>query len=140
MASGLYGALLGAVMFVLTTFAPQPSGAIIVWSLICVQLTWSALTCWRRTGLPFATAAMINGAVVSAGVVAVAFMGQPFPNLAPASWVFFGGGAAIGPVFLLIESRVNEPKWQEWRRQAEHQTLWHILTGRHIPELRKHGN
>ena len=139
MGAALYGGLLGVVMFVLTTFVSQPAAAITFWSLICVQLAWGALTCWNRTGLPFATAAMINGSVVSAGLVVVAVIGQPFPNLAPASWVLFGCGAAIGPSFLVIESRVNQQKWQEWRRQMEHKTLWHVLTGRHIPDLRKNG-
>ena len=139
MASGLYGALLGVAMVVLTKFVPQPAGAIIFWSLICIQLSWGALTCWRRTGLPFASAAMINGSVMSAGLVVLALMGQPFPNLAPTSWVLFGCGAAVGPLFLLIESRVNRDKWREWARNMEHTTPWHILTGRHIPDLRKGG-
>ena len=139
MASGLYGALLGVVMVVLTKVAPQPAGAVIFWSLICIQLAWLAMTCWRRTGLPFVTAAMINGSAVSAGLVVVALIGQPFPNLAPASWVLFGCEAAIGPVFLVIESRVNPEKWQLWARHMEHQTLWHVVAGRHIPDLRKNG-
>jgi hypothetical protein len=139
MASGLYGVLLGIVLYVLTALAPQPAGAIIFWSLICIQLSWGALTCWRRTGLPFASAAMVNGSVMSAGIVILALMGQPFPDLAPASWVLFGCGAAMGPLFLLIESRVNREKWREWARHMEHQTPWHIVTGRHIPNLRKGG-
>lgn len=96
MASGLYGVLFGIVMVGLTKVVPQPMGAIILWSLICLQLAWGALTCWRRTGLPFASAAMLNGSLMSAGVVTLAFMGQPFPNLAPTSWVLFGCGVAIG--------------------------------------------
>jgi hypothetical protein len=76
MASGLYGVLLGIVMVVLTTLAPQPAGAIIFWSLICIQLSWCAVICWRRTDLPFASAAMINGSVMSAGLVVLALMGQ----------------------------------------------------------------
>jgi nucleoside recognition membrane protein YjiH len=139
MASALYGALLGVVWVVLTTFVPQPADAIIFWSLICIQLAWGALICWRRTGLPFATAAMIAGSVVSAGLVVVALIGQPFPNLALASWVLFGCVAAVGPLFLLIESRVNPEKWREWKRHMETTTLWEIVTGRHIPDLRKSG-
>lgn len=119
MASALYGALLGVVWVVVTTFVPQPADAIIFWSLICIQLAWGALICWRRTGLPFATAAMIAGSVVSAGLVVVALIGQPFPNLALASWVLFGCVAAVGPLFLLIESRVNPEKWREWKRHME---------------------
>jgi len=139
MASMQYGALLGVVIVVLTKLAPQPAGAIILWSLFCIQLAWGALICWRRTGLPFATAAMINGSVMSAGLVVLALIGQPFPNLAQASWVLFGCGAAVGPLFLLIESRVNPEKWRDWKRHMETKTVWHILTGRHIPDLRKSG-
>lgn len=139
MASGLYGLLLGAVMMVSTRLAPQPIGSVVFWSLICLQLTWLARICWSRTGLPFATAAMINGSVVSASLVVLALMGQSFPTLAPGSWVLFGFGAAVGPLFLYIESRVNQEKWREWARHMEHKTPWHVLTGRHIPDLRKSG-
>lgn len=125
MALGLYGVLVGGVMFALTTLAPQPAGAITFWGLICVQLLWSARTCWHRTGLPFATAAMVNGSVMSAGLVALALMGQPFPNLAATSWVIFGCGAAVGPLLLLIESRVNQTKWKEWARHMEPDTMAH---------------
>ncbi len=37
MASGLYGVLLGIVMVGLTKLVPQPMGAIIFWSLTCLQ-------------------------------------------------------------------------------------------------------
>jgi hypothetical protein len=76
---------------------------------------------------------------LSADVVTLAFMGQPFPNLAPASWVLSGCGSALGPLFLLIESRVNPERWAEWQRRMEDKTPWDILTGRHIPDLRKSG-
>jgi hypothetical protein len=139
MASGLYGALVGIVMFGLLRFLPQPTGAVIVWSLMCLQLAWGAMTCWRRTGLPFVTAAMINGSVMSLGAVALAFMGQPFPNLAPSSWVLFVCGLAVGILLLGLESRVNRHKWAEWSRFMEHMTPWDIVTCRHIPNLRKGG-
>ncbi len=126
-------------MVVLLRFVSQPAGAIIFWSLICIQLSWGALTCWRRTGLPFAAAAMINGAVMSAALVILALMGQPFANLAPTSWVLVGCEAAVGALFLFIESRVNRDKWTDWARHMEHRTPWHIITGRHIPDLRKGG-
>lgn len=110
-----------------------------MWSFCCIQLAWIGLACWRRTGLPFLTAALINGSVLSAGMVAVAVIGEPYPNLAPATWVLFGCGAAIGPLFLLIESRVNRERWREVGRHMEDKTIWHVLTGRHFPDLRRHG-
>ncbi|MEX2271781.1 MAG: hypothetical protein WD690_09935 [Vicinamibacterales bacterium] len=111
-------------------------GAIILWSFFSIQLSWVALTCWRRTGLPFATAGMACGAVMSMSLVVLAVMGQPFPDLAPESWVLFGASALLAPLFLLIESRVNHAKWQEWSRYMEHKNVWDIITGRHIPQIR----
>ena len=127
MASVLYGALFGGLSTIFTRLAPQPAGAILFWSFVSLQLAWFALVCWRRTRLPFITSGMINGSVLSAGLVILGFMGQPFPRLAPSSWVLFGAAATIGPVLLFIESRVNPEKWREWQRHMEHMTLWHIL-------------
>lgn len=136
--AALYGVTLGVVTFVFTKVAPQPAGAITFWSLSCLQLAWIGLTCFRRTGLPFLTAALINGSVLSAGMVAIAGIGQPYPNLGPATWVLFGCGAATGPLFLVIESRVNRERWRELRRHMEGKTILDILTGRHFPDLRGH--
>ena len=139
MPSGLYGVLAATVMFVFTRLAPQPTGVIIFFSILCIQLSWVARICWRRTGLPFATAAMINGSVMAAALVVLALMGEVFPDFAPATWVLFGRWAAIGPVCLLIESRVNQEKWGQWAQHMEHQAPWHIAIGRHIPDRRKSG-
>lgn len=139
MAPALYGVLLGIACLVISRLAPQPMGAVIFWGVVAIQLSLGARTCWRRTGLPFASAAMFHGAVMSLCLVVLALMGQPFPKLAAESWVFFGGGALVGPVFLLVESRVNRAKWAEWARHMEHRTVWDILTGRHIPHLRDGG-
>lgn len=139
MAGALYGLLLGSGFLVFARFAPQPIGSVILWGLFSVQLSWGALTCWRRTALPFATAAMMTGAVMSLCLAVLALVGRPFPDLAPESWVLFGGGVSIGPLFLLIESRVNRDKWKQWARSMEHQTVWDIFTLRHIPRLRNGG-
>ena len=101
MAPALYGLLFGVAFLVFTRFVPQPIGAVILWGAIAIQLFLGARVCWRRTGLPFASAAMFHGAVMSLCLVVLALMGQPFPNLAAGSWVFFGGGALVGPVLLL---------------------------------------
>jgi hypothetical protein len=136
MAPALYGVLFGIAFFVFGRLVPQPMGAVILWSAIAIQLSLGAGICWRRTGLPFASVAMFHGSVMSVCLVVLALMGQPFPNLAPGSWVFFAGGALVGPVLFLVESRVNRVKWAEWGRYMEHKSVWDILTGRHIPDLR----
>ncbi len=139
MASAMYGVVIGIGSVVFTRLMPQPMGSIIYWGFFSVQLSCGAVTCWRRTGLAFASAAMVNGAVMSICLVVLAAMGHPFPDLGPASWVLFCGGAVVGPLFLLIESRVNRLKWQQWARHMEHRNVCDILTGRHIPQLRKNG-
>lgn len=139
MASAMYGVVIGIGSVVFTRLTRQPIGSIIFWGFVSVQLSWGAVTCWRRTGLPFATAAMAAGAVMSICLGVLAAMGHPFPDLAPVSWVLFCGGAVVGPLFLLIESRVNRDKWQQWARHMEHRNVWDILTWRHIPFLRNSG-
>ena len=139
MASALYGTLIGIALLVFTRLVPQPAGSVILWGFFSVHLSWVAVTCWRRTGLPFASAALVTGAVMSLCLVVLAAMGHSFPDLAPESWVLFAGGCVIGPLFLLIESRVNRAKWQQWARFMGQKNVWDIVIGRHIPQIRNRG-
>ena len=136
MAGARYGLLLGLAFFVFTHLAPQPAGAITLFGLFTLQLSWAAVIYWRRTGLPFATAAMVNGAVMSLCVVVLAAIGHPFPDMAPESWVFFVGGGITGTLLMRIESQVNHTKCKELARFMEHKSVWDIVTGRHIPQIR----
>jgi len=98
------------------------------------------VVCWRRTGLPFATAAGIAGAVTALALTVLAMMGHPYPDLRAETWVLFGSGALLAPLFLLIESRVNQEKWRAWSRYMSEATVWDVLLSRHIPLLRdRHG-
>lgn len=138
MASALYGVFIGVAFFVFTRLVPQPVDSVILWSFFGVQLTWFSVTCWRRTGLPFATAAGVTGAVMSTCLVVLAAMGHTFPT--PEAWVVLAGGLVIGPLFVFIESRVNRAKWAQWARHMEHASVWDIVTRRHIPYLRNVGD
>lgn len=135
MAGALYGLFLGTVFLVVSTFVPQPAAAMIVWGFVSIQLAWFAVVVWRLTRLPFVTAAAVHGAVMSLCLVILAIMGEPFPNLARGSLVLITAGALVTPLLMLIESRVNHPKWDEWGRCMKRATVWDILTGRHIPHL-----
>ena len=139
MAASLYGGLVGIAFFVFTTLVPQPVGSVILWALLSVQLSWGAAICWRRTGLPFATAALMTGAITSTCPAVLAAIGHPYPAWPLESWVLFAGGALLGPLFLFMESRVNRVKWRQWAEHMERQTVWDILIGRHFPELRDGG-
>jgi hypothetical protein len=136
MGPALFGLLIGVTFVVPPKLVPEPAGSVVFWAASAALLLRGALICWRRTGLPFATAAAIHGAAFSVAMSTVALFGQPFPGLSPASWVFFTIGAAIGPIFLLIESRVHPAEWQAWARHMERQTVWDIVLARHIPNLR----
>lgn len=138
-ASALYGLVMGIAIVLLTRVVPQPTGSIIVWGFFAGQLTWGALVCWRRTGLPFATAAMTIGAACSAALAVLAAGGHVFPDLPLGWWVPVGLGLVLGPLCLLVESRVHRAKWKRWGDYMEGKNLWDIVTGRHIPPLRDSG-
>lgn len=136
MAAVLYGVTIGIAFFVLTKLVPQPTGSIILWAFFSVQLSWGALICWRRTALPFVSAALVTGAVVSTCLFILAIIGRPYPTWPPESFVLFASGVVLGPLFLFIESRVNRTKWKQWAHHLERQSVWDIVIGRHIPRLR----
>jgi len=139
MAAALSGMLIAGAFVVFVSLAPQPIGSVFFWTITCVRLSWGAVTCWRRTGLAFATAAMVQGALTSVCLAVLAAMGHPFPNLAPDSLVLFAGAVITGPLLLMIESRVNKAKMQQWSAHMEHGSVWDIVSGRDIPRLRDHG-
>lgn len=137
--SAVYGACLAVGFVVVQRVAPEPIGWVAVWSFFAVQLGWGAALTWRRTALPFATAAMVTGAVLSCSLAVLAAIGHPYPHLMPESWVLLGGGLVLAPLFLLLESRTNPSKWKHWARHMESKSAWDILTYRHIPEMRTGG-
>ena len=138
--SALYGAIMGLASTLLALIAPQPAGSIIWWTFLAGQLTWGAAVCWRRTGLPFATAAMAIAAATSAFLAALAATGQVFPDLPLGWWIPVGFGMLSVPLCLLLESRVHRAKWIRWRAcNMERKNAWDILTVRHIPHLRDGG-
>lgn len=124
---------IGAVMF--TQLAPQPSGSIVWWGFFTMQLTWGAVSCWRRTRLPFAAAAMASAAATSAMLAGLAAAGHVFPDLPRVWWLPVGTGLLSGFLLFTIESRVNRVKWLQWKQFMERQSAWDVFTGRHIPRL-----
>jgi hypothetical protein len=95
-----------------------------------------AVVCWRRTALPYATAAMAEGAMISALFAILGANGHVFPNIPAAYGVVVAIGLAAGPLLLWGESKKNPERWGAWKNHMERLTLWDILRGRHIPELR----
>lgn len=135
--SAVYGFLLGTGFVLLARVAPQPGGSLIWGTFLAGQLTWGAIVCWRRTGLPFATASMAIGAAMSACLAVLAATGRVFPDLPLAWWIPVGVGFATGSLCLFVESRVHRDKWRHWAEYMERKNAWDIFTGRHIPRLRE---
>ncbi len=136
-ASAVYGMVLGLVFVLMTKFAPQPTSAVIWWSFFAVQLGIGARLCWRRTALPYATAAMTVGSVTSALLAVLASLGRVYPDLPPAWWPVIGTAMVAGPVLLMVESRVNRVRCNQWRAFMQRSSAWDVLWGRHIPDLRR---
>lgn len=97
---------------------------------------WGGTVLWRRTGLPFATAAVFLATAVAALLAVLAIAGWPFPYLfhgwlAPVTALLF-----FAPGLLIVESRVHPRQWAQWKAYAEDKNAWDILLGRHVPYLR----
>ena len=52
---------------------------------------------------------------------------------------FFLGIGALLFVEMLVESRIHQSKWRQWKQYMEPMNAWEIFTGRHIPHLRDDG-
>jgi hypothetical protein len=134
--AAVYGFFIAIGFVLLTRVAPQPVSSVIWWSFCALQLTWNSTICWRRTGLPFASAGMGISAVVSALLAILATEGHVFSDLPFEWWVLVAVLMISGPVCLFVESRVHRTQWARWRDYQERKTAWDILAGRHIPRLR----
>ncbi|BCS33242.1 hypothetical protein TBR22_A24690 [Luteitalea sp. TBR-22] len=133
----MYGCVIGLGFFLATKVAPQPTGSVIWWSALTIQLGIGARLCWRRTGLPFVTAAMAIAAASCALLATLAAAGMVYPDLPAAWWPLIGASMVASPSLALVESRVNRAKWDRWRVSSQRCSLWDILRGRHIPNLRQ---
>jgi hypothetical protein len=134
-ASGLYGLCLGIAWFIFTTIASQPLGSILLFAFFAVQLSWTALTCWRRTGLPFLTLAMAVGSTQFAVLAILAATGHVYLQSSRGWWIVVGA-AMIGVPLVLVEQRVNRAKWARLKEQTKQPSLLDVFMANHIPWLR----
>lgn len=135
--SAMYGCVLALGFFLATKIAPQPAGSVLWWGVLTIQLGIAARLCWRRTALPFVTAAMTIAAAGCALLATLAAAGMVYPDLPAAWWPLVGAGMVASPTLVLVESRVSRARWDRWRVSMQRCSLWDILRGRHIPNLRQ---
>lgn len=137
MKAGMQYGLLLAIVFAAVFHAGAVATAFLC-GVIALQLTVGAVVVWRRTALPFAALANLSGAVA---MVAGAVLFGRGDDIFSASWpaAVFYAGALLGPLLLLIESRVHRAEWVAWREHMEPMSVVDVITGRHVPRLR-HGS
>ena len=135
--AAVHGALGALWMFLLGTVAPQPIGAVVLWALFAVYGAWGATVVWRRTALPFATASALLATLIAALLAGLAMRGWAFPALPPGWTVAIVAAMFLGPILLLVESKVHPLQWARWKAYADNKGAWDILLGRHVPDLRQ---
>jgi hypothetical protein len=137
-AAAQFGLLLGVAIVAVSEVAPQPVGWVVFCTVWAMAGTWSAVICWRRTGLPYATASMVEGAFTMALLAVLAATGRVLPGVAPPIGWFIVHALSVvaGTLLLWVESKKNPERWRAWRDYVERVTLWDVLRGRHIPDLR----
>jgi len=134
--SALYGAVIGIVFLMQLRVAPQPAGSMVYWLLTAIQLASGSVVCWRRTGLPRATAAFAINSATAAGLAVLAALGRVFPDVPPQYLLLMALSVFSGLGLFFAESRVNRDKWARWSQPAARQRASDIVTVRHIPDLR----
>jgi hypothetical protein len=130
-----YGLLFGIVYSAVHFLAPQPAGDAALWLLIGLQLLIGAVMTWRRTRMPFAAAGDVLGSAFSFTASWLLLRGYTVDTL-PIRWIIALLLTAAAMALLIgIETRVNRPKWEAWRKYMEGSSALDILLGRHIPRL-----
>ena len=135
-AAMLYGLMLGIAFPLLTAVAPQPGGSILMWGAIAIQLAWGAVLTQARMGLFFSSLAMALGSALSIMVVALYATGYDLFTF-PMPWAaYYWLGVIVVAITLHLDMFLHPAKREAWRRHMEKVSVWDMLRGRHIPDLR----
>lgn len=129
-----YGAIAFTIFFMLAFWAPA------ITLLFCLAhaelLVVGAVTTWRRTRLPYATASMMMGAVA---FIAIAWEAGTTETLRDVMmrWMWpFLAWVVAGTAIMHLEPLVHREKWAAWKRHMEDMSFGDTLLMRHIPDLR----
>jgi hypothetical protein len=134
-AGAKFGLLLLSEMILFFEIAPQPSGAVLFWSLQVIELTIYTAVVWHRTHLAISTVGGIAATLGSLLLAALQASGYSFRSL-PIGWaVVVCCFIAVVPLSILAESRTHRSAWNEWKRHMAGMALKDILPLRHIPQL-----
>jgi hypothetical protein len=135
--SAIYGASLGLGSVAVARLAPQPIGWVLWWAFLAGQLGWASVVTWRRTALPFATTAMLLGAIAAGFLALLSAAGFVLPELPLRLALPVGCLVVASSLCLFLESRVHRPQWLCWKEHMSGQSAGDIVLARHIPNLRR---
>ena len=112
-------------------------GYFVFWGLIFAQNAVGAVLIWRRTGLPYRTAALAIGAAASGLLLALSIGGGQLPLL-PLAWIaVLGVLVAVALFCMRAEKRVHPKEWAEIKARTKKTSAWEMILFRHVPVLRE---
>ena len=134
-AGAQYGLLLGIPVTLMMTVG-RPGFKAGVLTLLALHMLLGAVTLWRRTALPYSTAADVLGCLTFLWMarntlIAGEIVPPTVPSLAGALCTIL-----LGTGMLWLESRVHPEAWAAWRDFMRDKSGWDIAMLRHIPNLR----
>lgn len=139
MAGVKYGLFLALLMFALGEWAPQPTGAIVLWTALSVQAVLGLWITWRRRRLPWFSAGAIAALLVCLAMIPVSARGLNLATIATelpllvvvAIW----SAVLFVPLSIGAKSLRDSPEWRAWSTRVERATLWEMITFRHVPNI-----
>jgi hypothetical protein len=74
-AGAKYGIFVGLLMLVLTKWAPQPAGLMLLWAALSVQSARALWIAWHRLRLPWFSAGIVAALIVSLAMIPISAAG-----------------------------------------------------------------
>jgi hypothetical protein len=140
MAGFKYGLFIASLMFALDEWAPQPTGSMVLWTLLAALMLRSLWVASRRLRLPWLAAGGAAGFLVSLAMIPISARGLNVASIATelplvdvaAIW----SALLFVPLCVGLESLRESPEWRAWSARTEHATFWELVTLRHAPRAR----
>ena len=134
-----YGLVLGILIPLLGSWAPQPAGSIVLWSALSAQAGLGLWITWHRLRLPWFLAGGVAALLASLTMIPLSargldlgtiLTGLPLP-MAVAIW----SAILFVPLAIGLEALRNSPEWKALSARSERASLWEMITFQHVPHM-----